>query len=186
MSYILEALKKSDQQRQQHNGPSLQTIHRPIVSSNHSTLMMVIALLVVLIIVAAMAIVAYLYFNSLDTTQNLAVKSVVAPAIEMEEKTVVNKTLVEKRPPLVKALDMAAVPFNALSAEQRGLIPGMTFSFHVYSDNPIHRTIIINGRRVKQGEWVEQGLLLEEITRKGVVLNWNNQLRFTIDVVESW
>ena len=29
MSYILDALKKSDQERQQHNGPGLQTIHKP-------------------------------------------------------------------------------------------------------------------------------------------------------------
>ena len=88
--------------------------------------------------------------------------------------------------PVVLKLNESAIRFNDLDAYVRAEVPGLTFSFHVYSDTPVRRTIIINGRRVREGEWVEKQLLLEEITPKGVILIWNGLHRFSIDVVDGW
>ena len=61
----------------------------------------------------------------------------------------------------------------------------MTYSFHVYSDNPEDRTIIINGRRMREGGRVATGLRLEEITEQGVVLDFEGDLIY-VPVVDGW
>ena len=61
MSYILDALKKSDQERQQNNGPNLQSVHRqqPAIKAAPSKLWLLIIFLLVLIV----AVAGWLFFS---------------------------------------------------------------------------------------------------------------------------
>ena len=122
-----------------------------------------------------------------DNSQQVTLQAETEPATETEVGTALTQT--QTQPAVVNpppTLNASAIRFNDLDANTRTAIPGLTFSFHVYSDNPSLRTIIINNRRVKEGAFVEKDLLLEEISPQGVVLIWQNRVRFSIDVVESW
>ncbi|WP_019530138.1 general secretion pathway protein GspB [Dasania marina] len=195
MSYILDALKKSDQQRQQGAGPNLQTIHRPVLANTDSPLLKLILTLLLLLLLALAAVAGWYFLSAnksaSDNSQQVTLQTEAKPAAEAEVGTTLaqTQTQTQTQPAVVNpppVLNTSAIRFNDLDANTRTAIPGLTFSFHVYSDNPSLRTIIINNRRVKEGALVEKDLLLEEISPQGVVLIWQNRVRFSIDVVESW
>lgn len=70
-------------------------------------------------------------------------------------------------------------------ADFQARIPDISFSFHVYSQTPEKRTIIINGRRMREGQMVTSKIKLRLITETGVVLHAHDRF-FHIDVVEKW
>jgi general secretion pathway protein B len=74
---------------------------------------------------------------------------------------------------------------NELPDDVRNNLPAMTFSFHVYSENPQQRTIIINNRRMREGDEVSAGLQLQQITDDGVVLLFTAH-RIHIGVLSGW
>lgn len=74
---------------------------------------------------------------------------------------------------------------DELPEDVRNNLPAMTFSFHVFSSTPQQRTIIINNRRLREGEEVSAGLTLQQITEDGVVLLFE-QHRIHISVLSGW
>ncbi len=72
-----------------------------------------------------------------------------------------------------------------LPANERAGIPDMTFSSHMYSSIPRFRSIIINGKRLKEGEYFSENLQVREITDKGVIMS-NGNVMFTVDVLGRW
>ena len=176
MSYILDALKKSDQERQQNNGPSLQTVHRPHLVNKQARNKTIIILLL-LIVLAVIAAAGWFFYASPVLQQPSVSKPMTQPIAQPEP--------VQAVAPQLTPADYI-VEFSELPDPVQKAIPALTFSFHVYSDNPARRTIIINKRRVREGDNISAGLLLEAITEQGVVLQWQGQHRFNINVVESW
>jgi general secretion pathway protein B len=72
-----------------------------------------------------------------------------------------------------------------LPADERAGIPDMTFSSHMYSSMPRFRSIIINGKRLKEGEYFTEDLQVREITDKGVIMSKGSVL-FAVDVLGRW
>ncbi|NND40125.1 MAG: general secretion pathway protein GspB, partial [Pseudomonadales bacterium] len=72
-----------------------------------------------------------------------------------------------------------------LPADYQSTVPDLKFSFHVYSPNPDKRTIIINGRRVREGQMVTSQMRLRVITDTGVICHYRGRF-FHVDVVEKW
>lgn len=72
-----------------------------------------------------------------------------------------------------------------LPADYQSTIPNMEFSFHVFSKNPAKRTIIINGRRLREGQMIASNLKLRVITSTGIILFYKDRF-FHVDVVEKW
>ena len=71
MSYILDALKKSEQERQQNSGPNLQTVQRPHLVKPSSSIWQVIVAVLVLLIIALL--VFYWQSNkSMDMPEDLS------------------------------------------------------------------------------------------------------------------
>ena len=54
----------------------------------------------------------------------------------------------------------------------RGIADSMknNISFHVYSDNPERRMVFINGKRHREGDYLEHDCILEGITPEGLIL----------------
>ena len=184
MSYILDALKKSDQERQSGKGPSLQTVHSPKrfhAASNDLKWVIAILLCILLALVAFLGQ-PYWQRPASQTTTVATVPKAAAVSPQATMTAPVQSRSEQSKP----ILNTAAIRFVDLDADMRAEIPSLTFSFHVYSENPQRRTIIINNRRVREGQLVEKGLLLEEITELGVVFIWQDKLRFSIDVVQAW
>jgi len=55
----------------------------------------------------------------------------------------------------------------------------------VFSIEPQKRTIIINGRRMREGQMVASGMKLRLITETGVILYSQGRF-FHVDVIEKW
>lgn len=196
MSYILDALKKSEQERQSKSAPSLQTIHRTarMDENQHGLLYYLLILLVILLIVAVLWVVWYQYqnwpaerFTEFDRPQVSAENSNTEPEIQtqstqtpvaVDEASTASAVQEPQAPPLV--LDFWELPENIKSE-----IPAMTFSFHVYSENPERRTIIINNKRLREGDRLSENLVLRQITQEGVIMTWRERY-FQLSVVEDW
>ena len=72
-----------------------------------------------------------------------------------------------------------------MPADYQSTVPDLKFSFHVYSKNPDKRTIIINGRRMREGQMITSQLKLRVITETGVICHFKGRF-FHVDVVEKW
>ena len=192
MSYILDALKKSQQERQQQQGPSIQTIHKPhVLHARPAGNPWPWIVLCVLILVLAGGGFWYLQQSAPVPAVPLAMDKP-APANpapvsdDAAERQAVASELMPAQPTTAAASKPPLVEFYQLPDPVKQQIPALTFSFHVYSANPERRTIIINNQRLREGAVVSEGLQLEEITGQGVILNWQNRHRFAISVVENW
>jgi general secretion pathway protein B len=64
-------------------------------------------------------------------------------------------------------ISMAELP---LSVQQE--LPAMTISVHVYSGNPGDRLVGINNRILREGEYVDPGLKLDQITPDGMIFGY--------------
>ena len=53
----------------------------------------------------------------------------------------------------------------------QGGLPEMRIDLHVYASNPQDRFVFVNKRKYREGETLQEGPRVEEITRDGVVLN---------------
>ncbi len=68
----------------------------------------------------------------------------------------------------------AALP-PTLTAEQRRDWPPLAVGGSVWSDTPSARFVILGGQVVREGESTADGVLVERITPKAVVLRWRDQ-----------
>ncbi|MFT3931243.1 MAG: general secretion pathway protein GspB [Spongiibacteraceae bacterium] len=210
MSLILEALKKSEQQRQREKAPSLQSIHQPthIVSKPARPSWWLLA---VVVVSANIAILGYWFWRQQNTVlptaqpapavstaqppsvENAAQSSVAAQNANAQaapsENTQPEFTQISPRGGVVQSVPIDSAQrveeIGELPDNVRNNLPAMTFSFHVYSDNPEQRTIIINDRRVREGEEISAGLTLQAITQDGVILCFQ-QHRIHISVLSDW
>lgn len=232
MSYILDALKKSEQQRGHGTAPSVQTLHSTGLGydSNKTHLWPYILLAAIVINLAAL-----LYFIITDspTDSSISIQHMTTDTVRTEPgetqfsasrqtaqtpltdtaETIVYKPVsIPANKPLAgietyqateqtnelateRAVENVPAPFTApqnvilqrdeLPADVQQHIPVMEFSAHVYSTNPLHRSIVINGRFMEEGDKFASDILLSEITPDGAIFNYQGQL-FHQRVVSSW
>ena len=72
-----------------------------------------------------------------------------------------------------------------LSQSDRAGIPDLNFSSHMYSSHPRFRSIIINGKRLKEGQFYDADLQVREITEAGVIMS-KGPVLFQVDVLGRW
>jgi general secretion pathway protein B len=222
MSYILDALKKSEQERDRGSAPNVQTLHSSSLSyrPNKTQLWPYMLLAAVLLNLAAL-----FYFmlekpatdsvvqlpqpeQAQTATTNIAASVQPARRLslapEAEPGPEADTTLYRPISLPVgsgsnQAVSISLPPENASSAQVPGTIPErdelpanlqqhipiMEFSAHVYSSNPLQRSIVINGRFMEEGDYLASDLLLSEITPKGAIFDFQGQL-FHQGVVSAW
>ena len=64
-------------------------------------------------------------------------------------------------------------------------IPDMRFSSHIFADAADLRMVSINGKSVREGDVVAEGIRLIEITEEGVVLTFRHYT-FEMSVLRDW
>lgn len=69
-------------------------------------------------------------------------------------------------------VDPAVPHLHKLTEKIRKSIPPLEYAGHTYSDLPDKRIIVINNKILREGESVEAGLILQEITWDGAILNY--------------
>ena len=73
---------------------------------------------------------------------------------------------------------------NAMPRSVQQRVPEMTFNAHLYSSKPSSRQVMINNRKLREGDRVGE-LVIEEITAAGVVFRLDDRV-FQIGIVRDW
>ena len=73
----------------------------------------------------------------------------------------------------------AIVPWERLPESQRRQLPALAISGAIWSESAANRMLIISGQLMHEGEAVAPGVVLEQIRPKSAVLRWN-ELRYEV------
>lgn len=84
-----------------------------------------------------------------------------------------------RAPPVAPVRTAAPVPLRELPEDLRRQLPALTTSGAMYSETPAKRMLIINGQLLREGDRVAPDLVLEQIQLRSAVLVFKGQ-RFSI------
>jgi len=229
MSYILDALKKSEQERGHGNIPDVQTVHSSSLNYHNHKKTYWPYFLIVAVLLNLAAITYFIIDKGDNQTKVLATKNTSSSTVESsthepslttviektnESKNVGNKPLPQQikiienpvvtvaevkplaeKPAMIKPQKTVEqsvsytsnniIDFNELPESTRRELPGIVISAHVYSSNPLQRSIVINNNFMEEGEYLIDGLVLYEITPEGAIFSYQGYL-FNYGVVSSW
>ena len=199
MSYILEALRKSDEERQKAGGQPV----RPVISFAGRTppprrrkLAFSLILMSFMLVVAVILGFGWWWSRQppvrAPQTARPAPAAITAPGITPSPRP---ETMPANAPrsevddtfdtPAGSGSENPPSPvfsLSELSAQFRQGLPELRFSGHVYSPTPDLRMIMINDSVYREGDPVDDSLSLAEITESGVILRRGNTL-FRIDLL---
>lgn len=83
-----------------------------------------------------------------------------------------------------KPLD-GVVNISELPPEIRSEIPRISFDGHVYSGKREQRSVMINGRKMQEGEMISADLKLEKVTANGAVFEFKGYW-FKLGALQDW
>lgn len=238
MSYILDALRKSEEQRRLASAPDLGTEHRPAGDPGRGRTRLWM-LLGAGLLLNAFVVGAWLLRSGSDDSAGVAPPAAPAPAparaeavgpaamredrapsgqrdpddgtapgrlqddrrpgpasppgaataeptepTEPTEQPAAPAAEPEPLPASAPAPSAAPVPIRALPDAFRQRIGPLSFSTHIYADEPRFREVAINGRTHREGARIG-ALRLVEITEDGVILELEGR-RFSVSVMQDW
>lgn len=196
MSYILEALKRSDQQRQRGATPTLQVAQLAVPAPRRPMYIYYGLLAAVLLVtgimigwlrpwqseqppVQAEAIATPPPFPITDRYVQPAGEPkqdnpvLVSPGPSVAAAVIPDKAMPEEpASPAGVAQEQEAPPLEALPPAIRQEIPDMTVQFHSYASEPSERLVSVNSIRLREGGSLMLGLRLEQITPDGMVFSY--------------
>jgi general secretion pathway protein B len=242
MSYILDALKKSEQERGHGNVPGVQTVHSSSLSYRSDKKALWPYILIAAVILNLLAILYFIVNRDNPSTDNAetrtrqtlattevqpavvneieAQRTQTIPAVKNQNTTLqpvtielrdaapaaADNTVTKKIAPAGFAADseqqqaktsntktatntaqekVAPIEFYDLPETIKKQLPAIVISAHVYSTNPLQRSIVINDKFLEEGEYVIDDLILKEITADGAIFDYQGT-RFHYGVVSSW
>ena len=244
MSYILDALKKSEQERGHGSIPSVQTIHSSSLNYNNKKTYWHYFLIAAVLL----NLIAILYFvfdkenktpaedvamaketlkgdvpdslpapapalSTTPTEEHIQSNTVsITPGISSMQHGIDNEPVeantaklaqphlpetieskpgnINERPSIssnkpVLTGNENIVELYDLPVSIKQKLPSIVISAHVYSSNPLQRSIVINNNFLEEGEYVLDDLVLYEITRDGAIFSYHDTL-FHHGVVSTW
>jgi len=99
---------------------------------------------------------------------------------EDEERTIpAGKVTIEQN------IEQTTVAISDIPDSVRKKIPSIAFEGHVYSSNPDSRSVMINGRKRREGDTIGGDLLLKEITADGAEFEIQGY-RFRLNALQDW
>lgn len=179
MSYILDALKKSEAERNRGSLPTLLTIPSAGLFKSNAAIW---ALLGALIINAAL-FATWLYWPTQpdlpQQTASIAAAAAPAPTPRADAPTP------SIAAPVLETRAAADIQDGARSSTLEPPAAQFAFSTHVYADDPTLRAVTLNGRRFVEGDTISAGVQLKQITETGVVLDIDGR-SVAMDVLQDW
>ena len=202
MSYILDALNKSEEEKKQHRTPGLNTIHqKPKNRTPGKRLWMIVASAVVILNLLGLIIwFVFLAETPKTTTAKIDPLPTTQPVIG---QTPPNNNRALSREPRTARPEPALIgstpsrpvrerpaaqpdPFQAsLSRQVKQEISAIRFSSHIFANDASLRMVVINGQSLREGNRFGSGLLLKNITEEGVVVAYQNN-EVPISVLSQW
>jgi hypothetical protein len=214
MSYILQALKKSEQERELAAQELEVTANEkliPIVQIEENVVTQAVApptmnaWLMALLVLAALVI-AYVFQQtdvkqtdaqqaeqvdiekeaaSLADLSSAVVKKIVVtePLAEDDVKKVIAQEAVVVTKPLY--LGNSPIAVELAPKDVQSLIPNINITSHIYSSLPTRRSIVVNGERLVETDFISSRVQVKEITHQGMIINVDG-LPLVIDRSRGW
>ena len=204
MSYILDALNKSEQEKTETKTPGLNTVHQRVERPDSRTPQRWQIIVGVILTLNVAALAAW-YFTSGDaadtemTVQPPPRSSL--PAITENTPAASQSQSVERQRPTVVRQEPArdtrqvqqAMPIQRASAtvsrtvtvDASTRLAAIRFSSHIFAADQALRMVVVDGQRMKEGDTLSGGIRLEQITEDGVIFR-HNGTRYPIDVLSQW
>jgi len=205
MSYILDALNKSEEEKKQHKTPGLNTIHiRSDRRRNGNSKWLWPTIGFFLITINVLFLLWYTADKS-ETTNNSSlansqISSVPVPVVQPKPRPAkliqnANTVAPSRVPPVQRSTSTtvnntrqtiapAPKPATAFSASDIH-INNIKFSSHIYAEDSSLRMVVINGKRFKEGDKIAKDLELQAISQDGVIIKQGNRL-IPISVISNW
>lgn len=194
MSYILDALRRADAERQQGGVPGLHTPPSPQAAApvaQRPWLLWAAAAVLLLSLAMALAwwwtrpavvavtvVAAPVTAPTAAPTPVLPPPPVVAPLpIVVSAAPVVAAVPTAPAAPASAALAPSApktVPLQQLDSDLRRQLPPLVVGGSVWSDSAASRFVILDGQVTREGESVAPGLVLERIQTRSLLLRWRD------------
>jgi general secretion pathway protein B len=195
MSYILEALRRSQAERERGQVPGLNAQAAPAeeLPADERRGVPALWLGVGLGAGVVLALAAWWWLRPASASAPVPVVSTPAPPVVTSAPAL---PVVVSVPPT--PLPVAAVPAPApvappaasapaartpglaeLSAEQRRELPPLVMGGSIWSENALSRFVIVNGQVVREGEAAAPGVTVERIAPKSVTMKWRES-RFEV------
>jgi general secretion pathway protein B len=217
MSFILDALKKSEQERRRQHTPTIAELpYGRKTDRKPWWLWLVIALLLVNLVLVIVVLLRKDSVSPITTTsqpsapaaagststqsntqasrevRTLEDEAINPPEAQDSTSVLLSNAEVPATTPLVQAapsssnnLSMVTYAHNlrpGQTATLEGLggaaalnLPELRLDLHVYSDNPAQRFVFINSKKYAEGQALNEGPLVQQITDAGVILNYHGQ-----------
>ena len=197
MSYILDALRKSERDRQPTDLATLTPVQRS--RSQKRSNRWLISL--VLILAGNMVLLVYLTFGrgALDNLVPASTSKSTSASASASAGSVPTGSFERNATDTnVQQLDTSPIATDPLGVEEavtirpavqtdemRQLLASLTFTSHVFADDPALRSVMIDGRLFREGDSPQQGVALVSITSTGVVLRYRGR-EIAYNVMEQW
>ncbi|MEM8498363.1 MAG: general secretion pathway protein GspB [Pseudomonadota bacterium] len=187
MSYILDAVRKADQERRENLAPVVHSLgahshsRMPVKSRLNAHWPAIIAG-TLLVNLAGW----YWSSNARSTSDKESAIASLEPHAEASVEISNPHATPQAEQPSLQIERLDKVLLWQAPVDAQNAVRSLDFSFHVYADDASRRTIIINGQRVAEKDQISQDLALNEITNNGVVLLYQNSLLIEADILEQW
>ena len=192
MSYILDALNKSEQERERKQTPGLKSL-RGEPSPNRFQLRHFLYLLALLAIFNSIGV--FIYFGNNSQQETGIAPQAKSPSAD--SLAPVNAATVDTpmTPSNLTAAQPAGFPtpvttgktvdINDLPDQVIRRLPEIHITTHIFASDSDLRMVNINGVSRKEGDLVTNSLLLVEITEDGVVMNFEGYA-YAMNILEDW
>jgi general secretion pathway protein B len=204
VSYILDALKKSEAERNRGVAPSLFAGRQDQTKSRVGPWVLFVAIL----INACFA--GYWFYTRNDTATPNEARVVATPEpLPQTQPQPIPEPMASEQPvagarPTAPPIATATVP-TIIAPSPARLPPdvvarpvapprpttnemelaNLSFSTHFYASDPTKRAVTLNGRRMMEGDSISRGVVLKEITETGVILDVNGR-EVPLEVLQEW
>ena len=192
MSYILDALRKSQAERERGRVPGLdaQPEPGPRAAAAPADARRTGGLLAVAGVGLALVLGAAWWWRPAPVVATVA-PATVAPAVvapPLQAPVQAPLPVVVSAPPTVAPTPAPtpasvpapvlattaprAVPLAQLAADQRRDLPPLVLGGSIWSESALGRFVIVNGQVVREGETAAPGVVLEQITPRSLLVRW--------------
>ena len=190
MSYILDALNKSEQERARKRAPGLAALHG---DQGRTSFRLKHFLIILLVLIGVNLVGLFAIFGDrLTPADEQPTVSAVEPEPEPEKTDLPPESesalLISPAPSVAQPLavsDYDAVPLQELPSQLRARLPAIEITAHIYASDAELRMVKIDGVSRHEGDVLGVDFRLLEITETGVVLEFEGQA-YILDIVEDW
>ncbi len=180
MSYILDALKRSERDRRLRRGPIARSIHdeAAAVPAPRSLRPLLLGSAATLLLLGAAAAAWLLVTAQQEPLQEPAPAAAQGRAVAAPAATVPEAPRPETTVDAGRVLEVWE-----LGPAEQDYLRDFDVSMHVYSTDPAQRAIVFNGLRVAEGQSLGADLRLRRITADGIVVEWQGRaVRLPVDM----